>query len=493
MSAKRIISRISGSAMLALLTACAVGPDFVPPAAPSGGYGAPAKFSQGDGVAQTTMPGVVDRKWWTAFGSAKLSALVDQALANSPTITAAEAALRQSRELYSAQWASFLPTVSAGFNQTRAKDASGAVANPAVLPNGNQPDPTYSLYTSQVAISYGPDIFGANQRAAESALANVSAARFQLDAARASLAANIVVTSIQYAALREQIALTEAMIARQQRLTAIVEQQNAKIGTASTLDLLQQRSNEAAMRASLPPLRKQADQARDALAALLGALPDANLDAPGLDDIHLPERIPVSLPSEFVRHRPDVRLAEENLHAATAQVGVDLAAMLPNVTLTGSMGTSARVIEQSFTPYYGFWTFGTNLSQIVFDGGALIHKRRAADAAMDQAASLYRVTVLTAFQNAADSLKALESDALAAQAAQSADKAAQDSLSIARNQIKIGTISQLQTLAVEIAADQARLNLVQTRAGRLSDTAALFQAMGGNLDQADNLQEAKAP
>jgi NodT family efflux transporter outer membrane factor (OMF) lipoprotein len=491
MSAIRITGRFFGLAVLVLTAACAVGPDFVQPVAPAGSYGAPAKFSSGDGIAQTTIPGVVDSKWWTGFGSPKLTALVDQALSNSPTITAAEAALRQSREFYSAQWASFLPSLSAGFTQTRSKDATGAVASAAILPNGNPPDPTYSLYTSQVAISYGPDIFGANQRATESALANVNAARFQLDAARASLAANVVVTSIQYAALREQIALTEAMIARQQRLTAIIEQQNTKIGTASALDLLQQRSNEAAMRANLPPLRKQADQARDALAALAGVMPDADLDIPSLDDIHLPDRIPVSLPSEFVRHRPDVRLAEENLHAATAQVGVALAAMLPNVTLTGSMGTSARVIEQSFTPYYGFWNFGTNLSQIIFDGGGLVHKRRAADAAMDQAASLYRSTVLTAFQNAADSLKALESDALAAKAAQTTDRASQDSLSIARNQIKIGAISQVQLLANEISADQARLSLVQARASRLSDTAALFQAMGGNLDQAENVKQAQ--
>ena len=474
-----------GLALLLLSSACAVGPDFVPPAPPAGGYGAPAKFSQGDGIAQTTIPGIADSKWWTAFGSAKLSALVDQGLAHSPTIKAADAALRQSRELQSAQWASYLPNVSAGFSQTRSKDATGAVASPAILPNGNPPDPTYSLYTSQVAISYGPDIFGANQRASESALANANAARFQLDAARASLAANIVVTAIQCAALTWQIVLTEKMIARQQELTRIIEEQNARIGSASALDLLQQKSNEAAMRASLPPLRKQADQAHDALAALLGVMPDIQFDMPDLDELHLPERLPVSLPSEFIRRRPDVRLAEENLHAATAQVGVALAAMLPNVTLTGSMGTSARVIEQSFTPYYGFWNFGTNLSQIIFDGGGLVHKRRAADAAMDQAASLYRATVLTAFQNAADCLKALESDALAVNAAQSADQAAQDSLLIARKQIKIGSISQVQLLANEITADQARLSLIQARAGRLGDTAALFQAMGGDLDQVD--------
>jgi NodT family efflux transporter outer membrane factor (OMF) lipoprotein len=492
MSAYRITSRLCGLAVLLWPAACAVGPDFVQPAAPVGTYGAPTHFSQADGVAQSRVSSVVDSRWWTAFGSRKLSALVDQSLANSPTITAADAALRQSRELYSAQWAAFLPSVTAGFNQTRSKDASGAVANPAILPNGNPPDSTYSLYTSQVAISYGPDIFGANQRASESALANVNAARFQLDAARAALVGNVVVTCIQYAALREQIALTESMIARQQQLTRIVEQQNTKIGTASALDVLQQKSNEAAMRAGLAPLRKQADQAHDALAALLGVMPDANLELPGLDEVHLPENLPVSLPSEFVRHRPDVRLAEENLHAATAQVGVALAAMLPNVTLTGSMGTSARVIEQSFTPYYGFWNFGTNLSQIVFDGGGLLHRRRAADAAMDQAASLYRATVLTAFQNAADSLKALESDALAAGAAQAADRAAQDSLSIAGNQIKIGSISQVQLLTNEISADQARLSLLQARAARLSDTAALFQAMGGDLDQTQQMTQAQA-
>jgi NodT family efflux transporter outer membrane factor (OMF) lipoprotein len=232
----------------------------------------------------------------------------------------------------------------------------------------------------------------------------------------------------------------------------------------------------------LPPLQRQLEQARDQLAALTGHLPaDLKLPTFSLEQMQLPADIPVGVPSELVERRPDVRAAEAQLHSATAQVGVAVANLLPQLNITGNLGSSATTTGDLFKAGTGFWSVGASLSQTLFAGGTLVHRKRAAEAAMDQAGALYQSTVLTAFQNVADALHALETDADAIQAATRAETASRLSFDVARRQLDLGAVSSLALIAAEQSYQQAVVALVQARANRYADTAALFQALGGSI------------
>lgn len=467
-----------------LLAACAVGPDFKRPAPPdAGAYGSAPSAGQTSaapgigGDSQHFVPGGdVPGQWWTLFRSPKLSRLVEQALKANPDLGAAQAALRQAHELYLAQRASLLPAVQGTFSGTRAENPAGTISNPTVLP---QQSPYYNLYTGGLSISYTPDVFGLNRRLVEGAKAQAEGTRFQLEATYVTLSTNVVVTAIQEAALRGQIAATGRLLELQQHLTQTVQQQQG-LGTASNFDLLTQQAAQAQTAATLAALQKQLGQSRDELTALLGRLPSGEPeDTFQLEDLTLPTEIPVSVPSKLVEQRPDVRQAQENLHAASAAAGVAIANMLPQFTLTGDLGSSALNLKDLFGGGTGFWDVGASLSQTLFDAGALLHKHRAADAALDQAGEQYRAAVILACQNVADSLRALRADADALQASAEAARAAQAALDLARHQLELGTVSMISVLTVEQTYRQAQLALVQAQASRYSDTAALFQALGG--------------
>jgi NodT family efflux transporter outer membrane factor (OMF) lipoprotein len=399
---------------------------------------------------------------------------VEQALAANPNVDAAKAALRQARELYSAQWTSFLPVVDGSVSATRNKNPSGSVATPVTATN-----PYYSLYTAQLSLSYAPDVFGGTRRAVEAAEAQVDSERFQLEAVYLTLSGNVVVTAIQETSLRGQILATKRLLELQHDLTEKAKAQRA-LGTVSELELLSQQAAEAAVAQTLPPLQKQLAQSRDALAALLGRVPsDEPEETFRLEDLTLPGEVPVSLPSKLVEQRPDIRQAEANLHAATATAGVAFANELPQISLNANTGTSGLDLSQLFKPGYGFWSVGSSVSQTIFDAGGLLHKRRAADAAMEQAAAQYRATVILAFQNVADTLRALQSDADALKAGFEADRATKRTFDLARRQFDLGSISQVAVLNAEQAYRQAELALVQDQANRYADTAGLFQALGG--------------
>jgi NodT family efflux transporter outer membrane factor (OMF) lipoprotein len=297
----------------------------------------------------------------------------------------------------------------------------------------------------------------------------------------------VVTTAVLEASLRGQIAATQRLLALQHQLTETVERQQS-IGTASKLDLLAQQAAEAQTVATLPPLQKQLGQTRDALTALLGRLPTGEpVETFRLDELTLPKELPVSLPSKVIEQRPDVRQAEENLHAASAQVGVALADMLPQFSITANTGTTALEIGQLFGPYTGFWTIGASLTQTLFDAGALIYRHRAAEDALDQAAAQYRAAVILAVQNVADTLRALQADADALKASAEADRAAKDSFDLAREQYRLGALSLVALLNAEQTYQQAEIAQVQAQANRYADTAGLFQALGGgwwNLPQA---------
>src|SRR5580658_860164 len=427
------------------------------------------------GSAQRLVAGMnIPSQWWTLFQSPELNRLVEQALKGNPDVGAAQAALRQAHELYLAQRTSFFPVVQGSFGGDRSKFPTETLTSPTVASNS-----TYSLYTAQLTLTYTPDVFGGIRRQVEAAKAQAESSRFQLEATYLTLSSNVVVTAIQEASLRGQIAATERLLQLQHQLTETVQRQK-QLGTASDLDVLAQQALEAQTVETLPPLQKQLGQTRDALTALLGRLPSQEpSETFRLDGLTLPADLPVSLPSKLVEQRPDVRQAEENLHAASAAVGVALANMLPNFAINADLGSSALKLGQLFTPYTGFWDAGASLTQTLFDAGALLHKRRAADAALDQAAAQYRAAVILACQNVADTLRALKADADALKASADAERAAKSTFDLAERQRALGTISLVAVLNAEQAYRQAELALVQAQANRYSDTAGLFQALGG--------------
>jgi NodT family efflux transporter outer membrane factor (OMF) lipoprotein len=471
------------SALLATqLAGCAVGPNYVRPAAPSeSSYTAqplPAQTSSAPvagGEAQRFVANAdIPQQWWMLFHSSALNSLIEQALKNNPNLQQAEVTLRAAQEVAYAQEGSYYPGISANFTPSGQKEALGSVSSSAA--SGAS---LFNLHTAQVNVSYTLDVFGANRRQVESLQAQADSQRFQLYAANLTLTSNVVAAAVQEASLREQVAATEAMIKIEQEQLDLFRRQ-LELGAVPEANVVAQTATLAQTKALLPPLQKQLAQQRDLLAALAGRFPsDAPTETFELSKLHLPQDLPLSLPSKLVEQRPDVRSAEEQLHAAAAQVGVAKANMLPQFILNASGGSMATQIGQLFKSGNGFWTVAGGITQPLFEGGALLHKKRAAEAAYDAAAAQYRATVLAAFQNVADTLQALQFDADALQAAVVAEKAAGDSLAIARRQVELGDIGYVSLLAAEQAYQQAVLNLVQAQANRYADTAALFQALGG--------------
>ncbi|MDB5671933.1 MAG: efflux transporter, outer rane factor lipoprotein NodT family [Alphaproteobacteria bacterium] len=480
--------RLRSAALLASLMAlplggCVVGPDFKPPAAPevSGYTAAPlppttvATPGVAGGEAQRFVSGAdIPADWWTLFHSRPLDALIQQALANNPNLKAAQAALLAAHETRLAQHGARLPQVSAGVGITRQRDPSGALAP---VPSNNAF--LYTLVTPQLSVSYMPDVFGLNRRTVEAAAAQEEASRYQLIATDIALSANVATAAIQEASIEDQIEATHALIDIDRKMLDILRYQKRK-GYVGGLDLAAQQSQLAQLEASLPPLAKQLEQQHNLLAVLTGRFP-GNVPAEKftLDSLTLPSELPVSLPSVLVAQRPDVLQAEANMHAASAQVGVATANRLPNITLTANAGSTALAIGQVFGPGTGFWNIGAALLAPIFDGGNLLHQQRAARAAYTQAAEQYRATVLTAFQNVADSLTALDQDARTLKANAASAAAAKATLDLSRLQYRDGYAAYLAVLNAEQGYQQARLALVQAEADRFADSAALFQALGG--------------
>lgn len=468
--------------MILLLAGCAVGPDFKPPAAPdTSNYSARPATSTvatahvaGGESQRFAKGGDIPADWWTLFHSPALNALIEQSLAHNPDLKAAQAALAVARENTQAGRGVYYPAVSAGFSASRQQDPPGALAP---VPSNNAF--LYNLFTPQVSVSYVPDVFGLNRRNVESLQAQQQAVRFQMIATRITLSSNVVVAAVQQASLRAQVAATRDLIATNAKLVKLLRYQLDK-GYAGGLDLAAQESQLAQLQATLPPLLNQLDQQNNLLAVLAGRLPsEAPAQAFDLASLHLPQQLPLSLPSALVAQRPDVRQAEANMHAASAQIGVAVANRLPNISLSANVGSTALAISQLFKTGTGFWSLGADLAAPIFQGGSLLHQERAARAAYVEAAEQYRGTVLTAFQNVADTLAALQHDAEGLQAAAKAASAAKLTLDLSQRQYKAGYASYLTLLSAEQGYQQSSIALVQAQASRYVDTAALFQALGG--------------
>ncbi|WP_235577709.1 efflux transporter outer membrane subunit [Rhodanobacter sp. Root561] len=468
---------------------CAVGPDFHRPSAPEMASVAagpmPASTASANvagGRAQHFVAGAdIPAQWWTLFHSTALNALVEQALAHNADLKAAQAALDVARETTLAGRGARYPSVTAGMSASREQDPPGALAP---VPSNNAF--LYNLFTPQVSVSYVPDVFGLNRRTQESLQAQQQAVRFQMLATRITLSTNVVAAAVQQASLRAQVAATRELVGINAHMVQILQYQRDK-GYAGGLELAAQQAQLAQVKASLPPLLTQLEQQNHLLAVLAGQLPE-QASSPSFDlaALQLPQALPLSLPSTLVAQRPDVRQAEANMHAASAQIGVAIANRLPNISLSANAGSTALAINQLFKSGTGFWSVGADLAAPIFQGGSLLHQERAAKAAYAQAAEEYRGTVLTAFQNVADVLSALQHDAEGLQAAAGAEQAAKLTLDLSRRQYQAGYAGYLSLLSAEQGYQQARIALVQAQASRYADTAALFQALGGGWWHADD-------
>lgn len=436
--------------------------------------------------------------WWKLFESPQLNALIEKAFASNPNIQAAEAALRAAQENVYAQRGLFFPTIQANYTPERIKLAGNLGGNsPGVQGNGsvistvsNTPASQggtapfnapviYNFHTAQLTVGFVPDVFGSNRRQVEALEAQAEYQRFQLEAAYITLASNVIAAAIQEALVREQIAVTNDIIKANLQSIELVQRQ-FKAGYASRLDLSVQESALAQAKLLLPPLQKQLDQTRSLLKVLVGQAQDSELTATfDFASLKLPEELPVSLPSDVVEQRPDIRAAEAQLHAASAQVGVAIANRLPQFSINGAAGGAASQFGQMFWDSGKFFKLAANIAQPLFDGGFLRHRQHAAEEELRQAAAQYQSTVITAFQNVADVLHAIHYDADTLNAAAELEKTSKTSLELIRRQYIKGYVDRITQINAEQSYRQASLNLAQARAARLSDTVALMQALGG--------------
>jgi len=471
------------SSCAVLLAACAVGPDYKTPAmsrvTEAGAYTPQALPAQTEsaptpgGAAQRLLPGQdISAQWWQVFRSPALDQLIRQALQNSPTIESAQAALLAAQENFNAQSGSLqYPNVTGqiGAQRERASAVSTGV------PNGS----LFNLYNASVNVSYTVDVFGANRRVLEGQQAAVEFQRYQLQAAWLALTSNLVTTAIREASLRAQLQATRELLDSQEKQLAVIERQ-FELGASGRAPVLSQRNVVAQTRATLPPLEKTLAQTRHQLSVYAGKLPsEGGLAEFELDSLTLPEDLPLSLPSALVRQRPDIRASEALLQQASAQVGVAVANQYPQLTLSASAGSAAMSEGKLFDAPWSFWSLGAGLAGPIFNGGALSARRRAAEANYEQATAQYRSTILSAFQNVADSLRALESDASTLKAQAQVEALSRESLDLATRQYQLGATSYLALLDAQRSYQQARITLVTARAARYADTAALLQSLGG--------------
>jgi len=484
--APRSVRLAAGLAAILTVGGCMVGPNYHRPAPPQAAGYAPGILAPEvtGAAAQSFEPGAdIPGQWWALFQSPALNRLVEQSLKANPDLQAAQAALRAARETYLAQRGALFPSVDASYNVTR-QQASVTLAPPLT-----SNEDLFTLHTAQLSVSYVPDVFGGVRRQTETVAAQAEAQRFETEAAYLTLTSNLVAAAIQEASLRDQIAATRKVIALSHEVLKLLRSERAA-GQIGSADVAAQETALAQAEQALPPLERQLAQTLDLIAALTGRFPsDARGDDLGLSSLTLPMTLPVSLPSRLVEQRPDVRVAEANLHAASAQVGVAVANRLPSFMLSANAGGASTDIASLLSRGNGFWSLGATVTQPIFQGGTLLHRQRAAEAQLDQAEAQYRSTVITALQNVADALQALRADERALGAADKAQIGAAASLTIARRQLELGEAGTLPVLAAEQADLQALISRTQALSSQYADTAALFQALGGGWWNRTDVQQ----
>jgi len=477
----RFFSYVLGLFCAVLVSACTIGPDYKRPEAPeistytanplpSETVASPAAL----GSSQHFVSGNIDASWWNAFASPKLDRLIERALQSSPTIDAAKAKLEQANQTYQAQGGTTqYPQVSGNTGGYRQRVNTAAFAQPG----GSK---IFSLFNAGVNVGYNLDLFGGNRRMLESFAAEADYQRYQLETARLLLATNVITTAITQAQLAAQLQASEQILSAQEEQLDITRKR-LSLGVGSQNEVLALQTVVEQSRANIPQLHSSLEQTHHLLAVLVGLAPGSS-DIPSfvLADFTLPAHLPVVIPSELVRQRPDIQASEALLQAANAQYGAAIAKRYPQINLSADIGSQALTASSLFGAGTLVWGVAGQLAQPLFHKGILAESR-AAKAGFDAAEANYRQTVLHAFQNVADVLRALEHDAstLAAQAA--ANNAAQESLGLAKQGYNFGTANYLEVLSAEQQVQLNALNLVTAQSRRLIDTAALYQAMGGGV------------
>ncbi len=471
---------IALSAFSLVLGGCVVGPDFKSPAAPqlsNNRYTASVTpsvtteiVSLGpSGISQSTQYGeALPTQWWTLFRSAQLDQLIQIALAHNPSAAAAKASLRQAEENYNAESGSIkYPHIT---SQLGARRESAALYS--AMPS------TLNLYNASVNVTYSLDLVGGGKRYLESLKASVDYQRFETEAAYQTLIANVVTTAITEASLRAELKATSEILNHHQKQLDVMTKQ-FELGTITRTIQYAQNTQVSKTQSVIAQLEKALELTRNRLSVYIGKLPsESGLPEFNLDSLTLPQTLPVSLPSSLVRQRPDIRASEALLHQASAQIGVATANMYPQINLTGGYGASRMQIG-GMTASNTLWNLGAGLTQPIFNGGALNAKRRAAIAAYDQADAHYRSTVLNAFKDVADTLFVIDADAKTLQVQSNTEFLAKAYLDLTTKQFNLGAISYLTLLDAERTYQQARIDLVRAQAARFTNTAMLFQALGG--------------
>ena len=473
---KRLKNGIAAVALAGWVAGCATGPDFRPPAAPeSESWGEAASGAAQRSDADRAAPA----DWWTLFGSAELDAAVAEALEKSPTLDQALARLRQAQEEYNAQAGAVRhPAVDAGFGAQRQK------VNPEAMGVQNMPAPDpFSLYQASLSVSYAFDLFGKDRRTLEALKAQIDRREIELEGARRTLAANVVLAAIRLAETEKRIEAAAGIVAARAEQSEIARQRQDAGGISA-------RETESAgwaleqARAALPALENQRARLRRQLAVYLGREPAAApLGVVALDKLQLPAAVPASVPSEVARQRPDIRAAEAVWHRACANVGAATADLYPRLTITASLGSQETDLGDVLSRA-NVWSLGGDLMQPIFRGGALRARKRAAEAAYDEAAAAYRDTVLRGLQEVADAMQALETDARTLQARAAAADHARAAREIADEQVTAGGLSRAAALDERVREEQAESERTAAQAARLADVAALFHALGGAWEAA---------
>ncbi|HVW52164.1 MAG TPA: efflux transporter outer membrane subunit [Trinickia sp.] len=460
----------------ALVTsACALGPSGAAPVMPSPAhYGVqpqPSETVAAGGTAQRFDVGATPvPQWWRLYRSDALDALVEEGLRNSPTLAATQRSLNAAQQELRAQiGASTMPSIDAGGQVERTRSP--------VVPGLGPTTERYNVFVGQLQAQYNFDLFGATRYGNKASAARVDVQAYQLEAARRALAANIVGTAINAAALDRQIALTERLVKLSDD-TARDDAQRQALGSVSHAQALASARQAAALAATLPPLRQQRASTVHALAVLLGRTPDAAPTVPDLDSLSLPERVPVAVPAQLLQARPDIQAAEAAVRAAAFDVGQATAQLFPNLSLTASMGRAGFSWPALLSGAGGIWAIGASVSQPIFHGGALMAHRRATKEAYEAAILHYKSTVLSAFENVADSLAALDNDAQMLASTESEARSAHELFDETTSRYQLGSLPVSAAQASEQQYLIAQIDAIRAQSQRLGDTAALFQAMG---------------
>ncbi|MEW6289954.1 MAG: efflux transporter outer membrane subunit [Thermodesulfobacteriota bacterium] len=463
-----------------IFSGCTVGPDFRRPTMPEVSTytvtplpdrTVPASTALGD-PQQFVSGGLVNPQWWQELGSPRLDILIGEALQANPTLAGAQATLRQMRELYAAQaGATLYPQVNANLDGQRQK------SNPSALGLTGEAR-EFSFFNAGMVLNYTFDLSGGNRRSLEALAAKIDYQRYQLEGAQLTLAANVVSTAVTQAKLTSQIEFLEAVLSSREEQLQLTRDR-VRLGQAAPYEVLALETQVEETRAEIPLLKNQLQQAGHLLAVLAGR-PPATADFPAftLDEFRLPTELPLTVPSELLRSRPDIRAAEALLHAANAEYGVAVSKLYPQLNLSANLGSQALTTSALFGSGSAVWSLVGHLTQPLFNPG-LPAEKRAALAALDAAAANYQNVVLESLRNVADVLRALENDALRLAALSLAEKAAQGSLESVRQQYDLGAASYIQLLTAQQQSLQTRIKLVEGQARRLTDSAALYQAMGG--------------